>query len=54
MRESLNNKNKEEIKGTYEQFDTEENFSLDKRQKKINVFSPKKFIKYILITIQII
>ena len=47
MRESLNDQNKEEFKGTYEQFDTEENFPQDKKQKKLNLFSPKKFIKYI-------
>ena len=54
MRESLNDQNKEEIKETYEQFDTEENFPQDKKQKKLNLFSPKKFIKYILIKNQII
>ena len=44
MRESLNDQNKEEFKGTYEQFVTEENFPHDKKQKKLNLFSPKKFI----------
>ena len=50
MKENLNNQNKEEAEGTYEQFDTGDTFSKDKKHKKINLFSSKKFIKYILVT----
>ena len=54
MKENLNNQNKEETEGTYEQFDTDETFPQDKRHKKINLFSPKNFIKYILITFSVL
>ena len=50
MKENLNNQNKEETEGAYEQFDTDDNFPKDKKHKKINLFSSKKFIKYILMT----
>ncbi len=50
MKENLNNRNKEETEGTYEQFDKDDTFSKDKKHKKINLFSSKKFIKYILVT----
>lgn len=45
MKENLNDSNKEE---TYEQFDTDE--ASPKSLEKINFFSPKQIIKYILIT----
>ena len=50
MKENLNNQNKEKTEGAYEQFDTDDKFSQDKKYKKINLFSSKKFIKYILVT----
>ena len=50
MKENLDNKNKEETEGAYEQFDTDDTFSQDKKHKKIYLFSSKKFIKYILLT----
>ena len=50
MEENLKNQNKEETEGTYEQFDKDDTFSKDKKHKKINLFSSKKFIKYILVT----
>ena len=50
MKENLNNQNKEETEGAYEQFDTDDTFSQDKMHKKINLFSSKKLIKYILMT----
>ena len=50
MKEKLNNQNKEETEGAYEQFDTDDTFSQDKKHKKINLFSSKKFIKYVLVT----
>ena len=50
MKENLNNQNKEETEGAYEQFDIDDTFSQDKKNKKINLFSPKKLIKYILVT----
>ena len=50
MKENINNKNKEGTEGAYEQFDTDETFSQDKKHKKINLFSSKKLIKYILVT----
>ena len=43
MKENLNNQNKEETEGTYEQFDTDETFPQDKKNK--NLFSPKKIYK---------
>ena len=52
MKENLNNQNKEETEGTYEQFDTDETFPQDKKNK--NLFSPKKFIKYTLITFSVL
>ena len=52
MKENLNTPNEKEE--TYEQFDTDENeneISIQtKKHKKINLFSPIKIIKYILIT----
>ena len=54
MKENLNNQNKEETEGTYEQFDTDETFPRDKKNKKMNLFSPKKFIKYTLITFSVL
>ena len=53
MKENLNNQNKEETEGTYEQFDTDETIPQDEKQKKLNLFSSKKFIKYILITFSV-
>ena len=50
MKENLNNQNKEETEGAYEEFDTDDTFSQDKRHKKMNLFSTKKIIKYILVT----
>ena len=50
MKENLNNQNKEETEGAYEQFDTDDTFSQDKKHKKINLFSTIKIIKYILVT----
>ena len=50
MKKNLNNKNEEEKEKAYEQFDTDDAFSQDKKHKKINIFSSKKFIKYILVT----
>ncbi len=50
MEENLNNQNKEETEGAYEEFDTDDTFSQDKRHKKMNLFSTKKIIKYILVT----
>ena len=50
MKENLNYQNKEEIVGEYDQFNTEETFHQNKKNKKLNIFSPKKLIKYILIT----
>ena len=50
MKESLNNQNKEETEGAYEQFDIDDTFSQDKKHKKINLFLSKKLIKYILMT----
>ncbi len=52
MKENLNNQNKEETEGTYEQFDTDETFPQDKKNK--NLFSPKKLIKYTLITFSVL
>ena len=52
MKENLNNQNKEETEGTYEQFDTDETFPQDKKNK--NLLSPKKFIKYTLITFSVL
>ena len=46
MKENFNNQN-------YEQFDTDETFPQNKKHKNINLFSPKKFIKYILITFSV-
>ena len=54
MKEKLNNQSKEEKGGTYEQFETDETFPQDKSYKKINLFSPKIFIKYILITFSVL
>ena len=34
MKENLNNQNKEEIEGAYEQFDEDGTFSQDKKHKK--------------------
>ena len=45
MKENLNYQNKEEIVGEYDQFDTEETFHQNKKNKKLNIFSPKKLIK---------
>ena len=50
MKENLNFSKKEETEGSYEQFDTDEAFPKDRKNKKIKIFSPKKIIKYILIT----
>ena len=50
MKEKLNNQNKEETKGAYEQFDIDDTFSEDKKHKKINLFLSKKLIKNILMT----
>ena len=54
MKENFNNQNKEETEGTYEQFDTDETVPQDKKHKNKNLFSPKKFIKCILITFLIL
>lgn len=51
MQENLNTSNKER---TYEQFDTDESLPQDKNPIKINFFSPKQIIKYILITFAIL
>ena len=50
MKETLSTQNKEETEGAYEQFNTEDTFSQEKKHKKINLFLSKKLIKYILIT----
>ena len=50
MKENLNNQKKEETEGAYEEFNTDDTFSQDKRHKKMNLFSTKKIIKYILVT----
>ena len=54
MKENLNNQNKEETEGTYEQFDTNETFPQDKKNKKTNLSSPKQIIKYLLISFVVI
>ena len=51
MKENLKNENKEEVEGAYEQFETDNALSQDKNYKKIYFFSPKKLIKYTLVTI---
>ena len=50
MKENLNFSNKEGTEGTYEQFDTDETFPQEKKNKRKNLLSPKKIIKYLLIT----
>ena len=50
MKENLNNQNKEETEGAYEQFDTDETLLQDKKNKKANLLSPKQIIKYLLIS----
>ena len=54
MKENLNNQNKEETEGAYEQFDTDETFPQDEKHKKMSLFPPKKLIKYILITFSVL
>ena len=52
MKDNLNNENKEEeVEEAYEQFETDNALSQDKNYKKIYFFSPKKLIKYTLVTI---
>ena len=41
----------EKTEETYEQFDTDETSSQENKNKKMNIFSPKNLIKYILITL---
>ena len=41
----------EKTEETYEQFDTDEASSQENKNKKMNIFSPKNLIKYILITL---
>ena len=51
MKDNLNNENKEEeVEEAYEQFETDNALSQDKNYKKIYFFSPKKLIKYTLVT----
>ena len=50
MKETLSTQNKEETEGAYDQFNTDDTFSQEKKHKKINLFSSKKLIKYILMT----
>ena len=50
MKETLSAQNKEETEGSYDQFDTDDTFFQEKKHKKINLFSSKKLIKYILMT----
>ena len=49
MKENLSEQNQEKTEEAYEQFDTDDSFSQEKKHKKINLFSSKKLIKYILI-----
>ena len=50
MKETLSTQNKEETEGAYDQFNTDDTFSQEKKHKKINLFLSKKLIKYILMT----
>ena len=56
MKENLNfsKKDEEGAESKYEQFDTDETFPQEKNHKKINSFSPKQILKYILISFTIL